>query len=416
MKKLLGFIVLSLLYFGNAYAECKEGNCSNGTGTMVWPNGDQYVGEWKDGKIHGVGTLTWSDGTKYAGDWKNGIEDGIGTLTWPNGDQYVGERKDSKASGQGTMILNTGVKYVATWIEDKKYGLGKKFYNDKLLYEGRWENDILVEKNGKAIELSVNDLWYAKGWTDKLKIKYKYIFKSDISVPKIIKKKDLTTFKELKFIKKAENIYFYDRVGKEVIVRTEVPFYDNKIEEVLGGVYIFEAIYEENYGHNVIRFMVNTDFKSLKKAEKVALKYARYMGQLPAFLKGKNLRDIYIHPKDKKWFATESKNQFTIYNRDIKPTRIIKSLIHEAAHVATDISLLKDPLWKKAWDADKKHITDYARTNKYEDAAETVVFWIGLRCGKKVPNNFKKKIIAGIPNRIKYLDEQGYDTYPLVCS
>ena len=73
-------------------------------------------------------------------------------------------------------------------------------------------------------------------------------------------------------------------------------------------------------------------------------------------------------------------------------------------------------MWKKAFDADKKHITDYARTNKYEDAAETVLFWIGLRCGKKVSNNFKEKLVAGIPNRIKYLDEQGYDTYPLACN
>jgi len=405
MKKLLGFIVLGLLYFGNAYAECKEGNCSNGTGTMFWPNGDKYVGEWKDGKIHGVGTLTWSDGTKYTGEWRNGLENGKGEMTWSDGTIYIGERKDSKASGQGTMILSDGTKYVVTWIEDKKYGLGKKFHNDKFLYEGRWENDILVEKNGKAIELSINDLWYA---TDNLKIKYKYIFKNLNSLPKIIKKKDITTFKELKFIKKVENINFYDRVSKDTS--------DNEIRTVSGGTYIFKAIYEENYGHNAIRFMVNTDFKSLKKAEKVALKYARYMGQLPAFLKGKNLRDIYIHPKDKKWFATESKNQFTIYNRGMKPTEIISLLIHEAAHVTTDISLLKDPLWKKAWDADKKHITDYARTNIYEDAAETVLFWIGLRCGKKVSNNFKEKLVAGIPNRIKYLDEQGYDTYPLACN
>ena len=80
MKKLLGIIILGLLYFGNAYAKCKEGNCSNGTGTMIWPNGDQYVGEWKDSKTHGLGTMKWSNGTKWVGNWKNGKQDGIGTL------------------------------------------------------------------------------------------------------------------------------------------------------------------------------------------------------------------------------------------------------------------------------------------------------------------------------------------------
>ncbi len=39
---------------------------------MIYPNGDKYVGEWKDDKMDGRGTATFTDGTKYAGQWKNG--------------------------------------------------------------------------------------------------------------------------------------------------------------------------------------------------------------------------------------------------------------------------------------------------------------------------------------------------------
>ncbi len=34
----------------------------NGQGTYTYPNGDQYVGQWKDGKKHGRGVY------KYKGD------------------------------------------------------------------------------------------------------------------------------------------------------------------------------------------------------------------------------------------------------------------------------------------------------------------------------------------------------------
>ncbi|MDC0216451.1 hypothetical protein OAJ75_05095 [Candidatus Pelagibacter sp.] len=160
--------------------------------------------------------------------------------------------------------------------------------------------------------------------------------------------------------------------------------------------------------------MVNTDFKSFEEAEKVALKYARYMGQLPAFLREGGFQNIYIHPQNKRWFASPYIKTFTIYSGSDWFDHFA-ILIHEAAHVATDSLLINDPLWKKAFDADNKHITKYARTNRWEDAAETVLFWISLRCVDKVSKGIKKRIIKGIPNRIKHLDSLNFNTAPMVC-
>jgi hypothetical protein len=70
---------------------------TNCLGTATWPNGERYIGEWKDGKQHGQGTFTFPDGPKYVGEWKNNNPDGQGTLTFPGGQKFVGEWKDGKA-------------------------------------------------------------------------------------------------------------------------------------------------------------------------------------------------------------------------------------------------------------------------------------------------------------------------------
>ena len=43
-----------------------------GLGSLTYPDGDKYVGEWKDGKQHGQGTRTFSSGGWYDGSWKDG--------------------------------------------------------------------------------------------------------------------------------------------------------------------------------------------------------------------------------------------------------------------------------------------------------------------------------------------------------
>jgi len=72
MKKLLGILVLGLLWCNTGFAECIKGDCNNGYGTYTYANGSKYVGEWKDGKFHGQGNLTYIDGTVEKGIWKDG--------------------------------------------------------------------------------------------------------------------------------------------------------------------------------------------------------------------------------------------------------------------------------------------------------------------------------------------------------
>ena len=49
-----------------------ENGVPNGLGFLIFPNGDKYVGEWKDGKPNGQGTTTFLDGRKYVGEYKDG--------------------------------------------------------------------------------------------------------------------------------------------------------------------------------------------------------------------------------------------------------------------------------------------------------------------------------------------------------
>ena len=58
------------------YAACESGDCKNGEGTYVWPNGMKYTGQYKNGKMDGFGTFTWPSGDTYTGQWKNNMKEG----------------------------------------------------------------------------------------------------------------------------------------------------------------------------------------------------------------------------------------------------------------------------------------------------------------------------------------------------
>ena len=97
-------------------------------GTLTWPDGEKYTGEWKDGRKNGQGKLTFFSGNKYEGEFKDGKYHGRGLFTWFDSDKYEGEFKDGKKHGYGIYIQTDGSKYVGEFKDGLKNGQGTLTY------------------------------------------------------------------------------------------------------------------------------------------------------------------------------------------------------------------------------------------------------------------------------------------------
>ena len=231
--------------------------------------------------------------------------------------------------------------------------------------------------------------------------KLDYLFvKALFTEEDIINEKDPTTFQNIVFVKK-KTIKWWDR--------------RNGTKQKSFKAFIFKATFLK--GKRDITIRVNAEFETKSKAEEQAVKYAKIIGQLPTFLRTKNLKTLTIHKGNKKWGG--GNNDILIHTD--KYLRFVEEVaIHEAAHTTLDPQWhgsIKRSKWNKAIKADNKFVSPYAkRFPKREDIAETINWWIAVRCkSDRISKLTYEKIILGIPNRLKYLDEQNYDTYPLVC-
>ncbi len=181
---------------------CVSGDCQNLYSRMIFDSGDEFEGNFKNGKYDGYGIYTWADGLVYAGQWKEGkrhglgtsitslgvsytqnwasdapsatavtsdkttktgctsgnCADGFGTYQYTNG-SYTGTFSGNKRNGWGTYTYKDGTKVAATWLLDQISGFGKLSYNDGWHYVGEFLFDM---QNGIGLEYGIDGFMAAE--------------------------------------------------------------------------------------------------------------------------------------------------------------------------------------------------------------------------------------------------------------
>lgn len=138
--------------------QLKNGNIPHGEGEWSNQKGDEYAGEWKEGKKHGYGTYIWADGREYAGAWLNDYRNGQGHWINPSkGYEYEGGWKNGYFHGEGTFIINTSQGqeiYEGEYRNNEKHGYGEWTFPDGTIYVGQHRDGM---KHGEG------ELIYADG-------------------------------------------------------------------------------------------------------------------------------------------------------------------------------------------------------------------------------------------------------------
>merc|ERR1711970_645540 len=78
-----------------------------------------YSGQWSRNFMGPSGTMQWPDGRVYEGDFLEGRKHGEGTHWWPDGRSYRGQWKDGKQNGEGVARTVKGMECKGLWDDGK---------------------------------------------------------------------------------------------------------------------------------------------------------------------------------------------------------------------------------------------------------------------------------------------------------
>ncbi|MGD1952392.1 MAG: pentapeptide repeat-containing protein [Leptolyngbyaceae cyanobacterium] len=101
------------------YGSFEGGKPANGRGSMLYPNGNRYDGQYRDGKRNGCGTFTFNNGRRYVGEFQNDLFSGRGMWLLENGDRYIGDFEFNKCNGEGVYVFADGTSQSGIWQQGR---------------------------------------------------------------------------------------------------------------------------------------------------------------------------------------------------------------------------------------------------------------------------------------------------------
>uniref|UniRef100_A0A4W5MN50 MORN repeat-containing protein 4 n=1 Tax=Hucho hucho TaxID=62062 RepID=A0A4W5MN50_9TELE len=109
-------------------------------GSFTYTTGEEYHGEWKEGRRHGMGQLKFSDGTCYVGQFENGLFQGSGVLLFPDGSRCVCVCARVCTSSIFHIVFFFIPRYEGQFTQGKFQGAGVFSRFDGMKFEGEFKS------------------------------------------------------------------------------------------------------------------------------------------------------------------------------------------------------------------------------------------------------------------------------------
>lgn len=219
---------------------------------------------------------------------------------------------------------------------------------------------------------------------------------------------DGTIFIEKNILTKDDPSTYQEIVYKGTALRT---MYDRRVNDWIEvEAHLFEITFEKK----LVEAQVNAEFTG-EEALYLSTKYAQIIGRIPNVLL-KDIETLWIHDGVNPFGGGNNSllihvGQANVYEND----GILEEVfIHEACHTSLDMEHANSPDWIAAQNNDPIFISTYARDNPAsEDIAESFLPYLAIKFkSDRISDDMRNIIIASIPNRIQYFENQDFDYSP----